>query len=334
MNKLNSNPFMRKPDHPNYNRRAHHHDYKRPAKYLITILKNPAIPAFSIIEGDSSIEYGSNAPHTIITRTGNFILQALQMWSDKFSQIKISEFVIMPDHIHLCLDVVDYLPNGLSLAISGLKGKISSLRHEALPQIYREKGFMPVFEKGFNDRIAYKGDQWEKQINYVRDNPRRYLIKKEFPDFMYRQWKLKINDVDYCAKGNILLLNEPSLFVVKHHRKWTEQESQDYQIKCRHKIDNGEIPVSPFIHPNEKELRNYAINNGTCYIRICENGFAERQSASGFEFDMMATGRILFIAPTEHNTREQEMKYDFAKSLNSLASELVESHEKDRLTLI
>lgn len=162
---------MRKPDHPNYNRRAAHHDYNRPAKYLITTLKNPEIPPFAKIEGDPDIKDGPNAPHTVITRTGDFILQALQIWSEKFSQLEISDYVIMPDHIHLCLDVIDYLPNGLSLAISGLKGKISSLRYEALPQRYREKGFMPIFEKGFNDRIAYTSQNGQnKKVKIIRLN--------------------------------------------------------------------------------------------------------------------------------------------------------------------
>lgn len=324
---------MRKPDHPNYNRRAAHHDYRRPAKYLITTLKNPAIPPFAKIEGNPHIENGEGEPHAIISRTGDFILEAFKIWLEKYPQIELAQYAIMPDHIHLCVEVKQYLPNGLSLAVSSLKGKISSLRHEALPQNFREKGFMSVFEKGFNDRIAYDSEQWEKQKNYVKDNPRRYLIKKIYPDFMYRRWKLKIGDTDFNAKGNILLLNEPSLFVVKYHRKWTEQEGEDYLKKCRLKIDNGEIPVSPFIHPKEKELRNYAINNGGYYIRICENGFAERQAVTGFEFDMMAAGRLLLIAPLEHDTRKQDMRYDYAKTLNNLAGELVKLHEKGLFNL-
>ena len=45
---LPENPPYLKPIHPNFNRRAFHHDYTRPAKYMITILKNPEFPSFSL----------------------------------------------------------------------------------------------------------------------------------------------------------------------------------------------------------------------------------------------------------------------------------------------
>ncbi len=327
MNNLHNNPYLRRPNHPNYNRRARHHDYHRPAKYLITSLKNPSIPPFAIIVGDPYQSEGENTPQPVITKTGEFIIEAMKIWQEKYPQIEISEFVIMPDHIHLCLNVTKPLPNGLSLAISSLKGQISSLRHKALPDRFRLDKVTPVFEKGFNDRIAYTAPQWERQKNYTKDNPRRYLIKKLFPDYMYRLWKIRMGEYEFMAKGNIMLLKEPSLFVVKHHRKWTEQESSSYQTESKIKIENGEIPVSPFIHPKEKALRDYAIEDGGCYIRICENGFADRQSASGFEFDMMAAGRLLLIGPIHHATQKRDMKYAYAQKLNAFAAKLVELHQ-------
>lgn len=32
---------------------------------------------------------------------------------------------------------------------------------------------------------------------------------------------------------------------------------------------NGGIPISPFIHPHEKQLRDFAIQEGFSYIRVC-----------------------------------------------------------------
>lgn len=220
-----------------------------------------------------------------------------------------------------------HLANGLSRAIAGLEGKVSRLRHAALPENLRPDKMTPVFDKGFNDRIAYTEAQWERQRIYTRENPRRYLLKRMFTDFMLRRWHLKIGEIEYEAKGNIMLLKEPELLFVKHHRAWSAQESDDYQKACRRKIDNGSVAVSPFIHAKEKELRDYAINEGGCYIRICDNGFAERQSASGFEFDLMAAGRLLLIAPLEHDSRRRDMKYSRAQELNQIAFKLVETHE-------
>lgn len=327
MNNPRNNPFLRRPDHPSYNRRARHHDYCRPARYLITTLKNPLVPAFSKIVGNPDIAEGENAPKAIISRTGEFIPEALQLWLRKYPQIELHDFIIMPDHLHLCVQVKAFLPNGLSLALSSLKGKVSSLRHNALPERFRKDTMASVFQKGFNDRIAYSEGQWQRQKLYVKDNPRRYLIKKSYPDYMLRRWKFKINNYTYIALGNILLLKEPALFVVKHRRNRNEEEINQYENACRLKIENGEIPVSPFIHPKEKALRDHAVAEGGCYIRICENGFAERQSASGNEFEMMSAGRLLLIAPAEHDTQKREMNYSYARILNTHAAYLVENHE-------
>ncbi len=334
MSSPDPNPYHRKPDHPNFNRRARHHDYNRPARYLITTLKNPCLPPFSSIVGDSSVTEGATAPHPELNRTGEIIQQAVEQWLRKYPQIEVPEFVIMPDHIHLCVHVKEYLPKGLSLAMSDLKGTVSRLRHNALPDDKRPQKMVSVFKRGFNDRIAYNDEQWERQKNYVRENPRRYLIKKLFPAYMLRRWSLKIGDEEFIAKGNILLLKEPGLFVAKHYRKWTTDESENFQKQSRLKIENGDIPVSPFIHPKEKEIRDYAIHDGGCYIRICTNGFAERESASGSEFDLMAEGRLLLIAPAHFETTKQDLKYSYAQRLNAVAFKLVDLCQKGESVMI
>ncbi len=318
------NPFLRRPNHPNYHRRASHHDYKKTARYLITILKSPEIQPFSRIEGNPKLVEGAGAPTIVLLQTGIFIEEALLTWLNKFPQIDVVEKCIMPDHIHLCVRVNSDLKNGLSLALAGFMGKVSRLFHNAIPINLRPTAPTPVFAKGFNDKIAYTDNQWKAQIKYVKDNPRRYLLKKYVPDFMLRKWKIKIGEKTFEAKGNVLLLKKPWHIVVKHSRRWNEEESNEYQSASRAQIDNGAVPISPFIHPKEKELRDYAVNEGGAYIRICTNGFAERQSASGIEFDLMVEGRLLLIAPEFYDTWKQELKYVYAQKLNSIAAELCE----------
>lgn len=291
---------------------------------MITVLKSPAIPPFAIIEGDIHAVAGADVPHSVVKQTGQYIIDALAVWKERFPQIEVVESVIMPDHIHLCLNVRQYLPHGLSLAVSGLKGLCSRLRHSAISAKFGLVAMEPVFTEGFNDRIAYTPEQWKRQIGYVRDNPRRYLLKKLFPDFLLRKWRIKIGDEEFCAKGNIMLLKEPLLIFVKFSRRWSEEESELYQQDSRLKIDNGAVAVSPFIHPKERELRDYAIGEGGAYVRICENGFSDRESAGGFEFSLMSAGRLLLVAPIEHDTLKRNMSYSYARKLNAIAAKLVE----------
>jgi len=49
---MDKNPFLSAPKHPNYLRRARHHDYRRPARYMITLSRNPELPPLSAIAGN------------------------------------------------------------------------------------------------------------------------------------------------------------------------------------------------------------------------------------------------------------------------------------------
>lgn len=252
MSAKSENPFEREPGHPHRKRRAMTHDYRREAKYLVTITKNPAIPKFSKVIVKSRVADGEDAPSVEILPGCEYVEEALSIWEYKFRQIFVAEYVIMPDHIHLCLDVRSYLSEGLSRAMAQLMGKISKCRHGYLYGDEQSEPIQPVFEKGFNDSIARTSQQWESQKAYVRDNPRRYLLKKENSDYLLARWLITIGDHCYTAKGNIFLLKRPHLFPVKHHRRWSMSESDSYQKNCRLMIDNESTPVSPYIHPRRK----------------------------------------------------------------------------------
>lgn len=315
-------PFYRNPDHPCFNRRAFHHDYNRPARYLITILKNPAIKPFSSITGNP---YSKDSKDIAVnlSRTGKTIPDVISNWQFKYPII-VEQYSIMPDHLHLCMNVAADLPNGLSRAIGNLMGMISKAHWLSIPEEKRPPQMPSMFSKGFNDRIAYTAQQWHRQLQYTADNPRRHLIKKLYPDFLLKRWLLKMPDGrSFILRGNIFLLRQPCLFRVKTSRRFTESEAKATFEDWKRALHNGAVPVSPFIHPHEKSLRDYAVENGFAYIRVCTNGFAERDAPRGKEFELMSAGRLLHIAPVEFNSQKTDLKYSFAQELNRLALEVV-----------
>lgn len=234
------NPYYRKPDHPNFNRRAHHHDYTTASRYLITIKKNPAVPSFSSITGDP---YSTNPAdiRTELLETGLHIPDVIKAWSTKYP-VFVENYAVMPDHLHINLNVISSLPNGLSRAIANLMGMISKAAGLTVP----------AFSKGYNDRIAYTTQQWESQIRYVKDNPRRYLIKKIYPDYLLRRWILNLADSSYVLRGNIFLLRQPLLFRVKTSRRYSSEEATRATADWQRDLYNGGVPVSPFIHPTKR----------------------------------------------------------------------------------
>lgn len=315
MNPPESNPFFRKPDNPNYLRRSSHHDYNRPARYMITLSKSDSIAPFGCIAGDPHIkDYSQPAsPHIDLSRNGRCFEEALAEWKLQYNDIEIPAYQIMPDHIHLCIDVKAYLNSGLSRAVANLMGKTTAAINE--PDI-------KAFSKGFNDRIAYKYEIWEKQIKYVMDNPRRYLIKKLFPDLFYRRWIIDIGAESFMAQGNIMLLKNPDMQVVRFSRKYKEGEFDAKRKRWMECSRTGGVLISPYIHPNEKDVRKEALQNGGSIIRVCENGFADRFCPQGEEFEYNGGRQLLLIAPMLHNSIREDLTYSKAQSLNQISEKI------------
>lgn len=123
---------------------------------MITILKSDTVSTLSKVLGSPFALAGNNDfPRVEVLTSGEFIEEAINGWLEKYTQIRIPHKVIMPDHIHICVDVHKFLEVGLSRAVSNLMGRVSRLRHDAIPEHLRPAEMQPFFQKGFNDRIAY-----------------------------------------------------------------------------------------------------------------------------------------------------------------------------------
>lgn len=315
------NPFHREPIHPCFLRRAFHHDYRRPGKYMLTFYASQTLPPLSEIRGDFRVTDSGHPDYAtaVPTATGRHVADALALWIEKYPQIKVVEHVVMPDHVHLCVHVWHRIEAGLGTAVSSFTGKTSRLRHDSLPPELRPAELVPFFAKGFNDRIAYYPEMFERQIEYVRDNPRRLLIKRQFPDLYLDVWGIDLGDMSFSARGNLLLLHNPDLQVVRFSRAYSDAEFRSYVNQWKACVRNGGVLVSPFIHPREREMMEYALANGGNVIRICDNGLAVRDAPKGREFENIATAHYLQIAPFERSSHVVKMGYERAQQLNAIA---------------
>ena len=325
-----SDPYHRAPERPNFHRRAWFHDYSAPGRYMITLLRNPELPELSEITGNlhAADPAAPDFPTAIPTQAGACVLAALRDFTAHYeATLRVDAIVIMPDHVHICIDVFRFFPPGsrLSSAISFFMGRCT--RH------YRESaasgsGSTPpegakFFARGFNDSIAFTLDQYETQKRYVIDNPRRLLLKRTYKYLYFRRNVITIDGVEYDAFGNLFLLRNAVKEAVKYSSRLTEAANAANMARWKRCVEAGGVLVSPFIHRFEKEARDYAIREGGFIIRFCENGFPERFAPSGVEFDLMAEGRLLLIGPKEFRSLKQDISRARCRELNELAARLV-----------
>ena len=86
----------------------------------------------------------------------------------------VGAYVLMPDHVHLFV-AIDTEKLSLSRWMKSLKGTLSSK--------LRAAGEAPPFwQKGFFDHVLRSGDSYSQKWHYVRENPVRAGLAKDWEE--------------------------------------------------------------------------------------------------------------------------------------------------------
>lgn len=303
--------------HPDYLMRAVWHDYRRPSDYLITFTASPDLPPLSqIIQTESSPKLRAD---TRLLPIGVLVSKIINILPGEFPHIIVRDFVIMPDHVHIALSVMERTDIHLGKIISSLKGKITSLYRESFPNSPLTLEKRSIWTKGFNDKIAVNPDMFDNFKRYINENPLRAFIRKAHPEFFTKGWMVEIVGKNYEVFGNPLLLRHPIKGGVQYSRRFTDAEKQNRLNRIHEVIRQGGVLVSPFIHAKEKELMEEGIINGASLILIRERGFPERFKPEGRLFDLCKEGRLLIIALNGYSTRNEKVTRSECLSMNELA---------------
>lgn len=88
------------------NYRAKWHDYCSRSIYHITLLKSPDMPPFGYIAGDCEVPVGSmGCPYLRSSTLGAAVKGALREIANIHPALKLYQYALMPDHLHMLLSV-------------------------------------------------------------------------------------------------------------------------------------------------------------------------------------------------------------------------------------
>ncbi|MBO5749863.1 MAG: transposase [Bacteroidaceae bacterium] len=184
----------------------------------------------------------------------------------------------------------------------------------------RSKGLL--FERGYNDLINKNYDMLPRIVNYVNDNPRRLAIKRAYPDFFKVRFGISIGQQTYAGIGNKFLLDYPEKIQVKCSRKLTDEEIKDAINSYLEKARSGAVLVSPAISKGEQAVMRTALNEGLPIIFLTPWGFTAFSKPGHQYFNACADGRLLILAPWEHQTERIALTRDMCLLLNDMATEI------------
>ena len=213
----------------------------------------------------------------------------------------------------------------------------------------------PLFDDNYDDSILWRKGQLQAMITYVKDNPRRAILKARVPQFMQSCLCLTITGVRYSAFGNFLLLRRPLKAQVFCHRKARMEQltlderlangytalpyPPDTRTKVRYidtqawqhdrdqwieEAQEGTVLVTPGISPGELAIKNIAIENRLPLIHLQKEPITKKPEKE--RFFACAEGSLLILAPWPEDLDAMPSQfggdYDRFHNMNHLAEQI------------
>ena len=303
---------------------------------MITIEVEGRRPLFGRLKGNPLAQDGSgDEPDIELTALGKAVRDEWLGIPRYFPQIEVMAVQMMPDHLHGILFVKERLPVHLGQVISGFKaGCRKAQRALAAEPLRTEKGarslqaaaaplqLPTLFAKGYNDLILRSYDELPAWCNYLRDNPRRLLLRRTCPQWLRPVFGITIGAYTCSAIGNRGLLSAERRVQVRVSRRLVgealDREVERFLALAR----SGAVLVSPAISPGEKRIMRSAFDEKLPVIVIVENGFTPMSKPHGEQFYACGEGRLLILSPWEHHNEKRKVTAQQCGDMNLLAWEV------------
>jgi REP element-mobilizing transposase RayT len=255
-----------------------------------------------------------------LTPIGEAIAEVWRTSHSRNEAVTASNFIIMPDHIHLLLivnydkapsfDIIDWIhefnrlvnETGLPPRAPHKEQTPSSTGFGAEPRpiATAPRPIAPLSFR-FYLMLSFSPRQLQAFRRYIKLNPARALWKKRNPDRFIKRGNIRHailpkNRV-WDAIGNLTLLPSPLLLPIRLTRKKTVEEHSETINDIIEKARKGMIPISGFISPGEREvLRRLKEEPSARFIKMLPYALPPRYDPSAEDSRELAADRLLILS--------------------------------------
>ena len=317
-------------------RRMHGHDYAVPGTYEVTMVVAGRHPVFGKIVGTTKGD--GEKPHLQPSPLGQTVLyKEIPKIHHYYPEVDIWQVCLMPDHLHLIVRINEPLAKGkhLGIIIGAFKGGVSRAWWQLDANVPASlttvstasagESRPPLFEPNYNDHILMRDGQLDNWKRYLRDNPLRYMMQREYPDLFQRALCISIGGVRYSAFGNMLLLRQPEKHQVFFHR-YTDgipTENTEYWATERQRLlsatNCGDVLVTPGVSECEKRIKKIALSQRLRLIHVQADPIGQYWKPERSRFEACASGSLLILAPWSEDMPTFASNYEKFHYLNRLA---------------
>ena len=277
-------------------------DYRGRAIYHFTLPVEGRYPLFGALEGESA-----ETAFVRLNAFGRRVCQMLsglaQFYRGKGYALKVLAQMVMPDHVHLVIQVLEPLPQSIGAVVRGFKsgctkvykeefyhsgenaaevhGEAQAAPAEALDfapvhfaRIFAGRGSIWQQDKAYyHERILHAPGQLRRMIDYVKDNPRRLWLKSHNPDLFRLHRRTMAAGLSFTSMGNHFLLNWPDGQTVEMSRSATNDQIQERLHSALAAAHNGAVTYTAAISKGEQIIARSLREQGYPLVVLLNDGF-------------------------------------------------------------
>lgn len=300
-----------RPVDPTRHHRENGWDYRGRAIYHFTLVVEGRYPLFGVLAGDSA-ETAFVKLNPFGYRVYRMLSGMAQFYAGKGFALKVLAQKVMPDHVHLVIQVLEPLPRSIGAVVRGFKsgctmvykreflgggenaagvhgegagpgahGGLDGGAHggeaEALVQfgrIFADRGSIWQQDPAYyHERILHAPGQLRRMIDYVKDNPRRLWLKRHNPDLFRLHRRTDVGGLQFTSLGNHFLLEWPDRQMVEMSRSATDGQVQERLRQVLAAAHNGAITYTAAISKGEKLIARTLREQGYPLVVLLNDGF-------------------------------------------------------------
>ena len=230
-----------------------------------------------------------------------------------------SNYIIMPDHLHLLLIVDYHQAQGFDIL-----DWFQHFRREGEDAVAPFLGVAPpfVWEDHFWLLLVNAGRMLAAVRTYIKMNPARKVWKDGHPDRFVRHSGVRHAVLDpvlsWTAIGDLTILASPFMFPVRLTRRMTVAQHLPEIEKMVDQARRGMVPVCGFLSPGEKELeRRLRAEPYARWIKTVAHGLPPRFDPTVADSRYLAEGRQLFLSSFPVDAPVFPVNYDNCHLMNA-----------------
>ena len=310
---MDKDQVKRRPVDTTRHHRENGWDYRGRAIYHFTLPVEARYPLFGVLEGESA-EKAFVKLNPFGRQVCRMLSGLAQFYEQKGYALKVLTQMVMPDHVHLVIQVLEPLPQSIGAVVRGFKsactkiykeeyfcsGENAAKMHgegnpggENAAKVHGEGENAPVhfarifagrgsiWQKDpahYHERILHAPGQLRRMIDYVKDNPRRLWLKTRNPDLFRLHRHTEAAGLTFTSMGNHFLLDWPDRQVVEMSRSATDDQVEERLRTAMAAAHDGAVTYTAAISKGEQRIARALREQGFPLVVLLNDGFPKEGS--------------------------------------------------------